>query len=109
MTAYLQPVSNYVPQGINEGNIAYVRAVNPQAFMNTNDTLAITIPPGQDPGLVPAELYFPSLTPSPTQPQNYGPGVQVVSHDTAKGVTIVKALGTLILNDEILLEYIGGE
>jgi hypothetical protein len=113
-TAYTQAVSAYVPQGINEANIAYARVVVPNN-MASGDTLAITIPPGQDPGLIPAELYFPSMTPSggtpPTGAQTYGSGVQVVSHNVTTGVTTVKPAqtGSLALNDEILLEYIGGE
>jgi hypothetical protein len=101
-----------VARGVNDGNIEYSRAIIPHAI-NPGDTLSINVPPGQDPGLIPAEIYFPTVTPyaSPTGPQLYGGGVQVVSHDNILGITVVKCIasGTVTGGDEILLEYIGGE
>jgi hypothetical protein len=100
--------SSYTPQGINEGNIAYSRAIVP-ANMTIGQTLSVTVPPGQDPGLIPLGLYFPSVRPSAIQPQIYGPGVTVVSHDTVAGVTVLSVVGSLALNDEIIMEFLGGE
>ena len=112
--AFTQPISAYVPQGINESNIAYTRAIVP-SNMSPGDTLSITTPPGQDPGLIPSEYWFPTVYPvlgvngTPTGPQNYGAPLIMVSHDTTLGITKLSSPSGITAGAEVLLEFIGGE
>lgn len=109
--AFTQLASSYVPQGINEGNIAYVKAVVPSS-MSPGDTLAITVPSGQDPGLMPSEVWFPTIYQSgspPSSVQTYGNALITVSHDVTKGITVLTAPTGITAGAIVMLEYIGGE
>lgn len=105
--AYGPTAEQYVPQGMNEGNVVYARVTVPHAMI-ANDTWTVTTPAGADPVFLPAKLNYPQFVP-PTPPATVwtaGLGFTVTQHDASTGTTTLKALGTAAVGDIVLLEYI---
>jgi len=114
-TAYAATTVEYVPMGVNQGNLVAVRGTSPHNLTAGTDTITVTLPSGVDPDVMPIDGLIPTYTPPASGTSWAVSGyLQVTAHDCSTGITTLKSVNitgapvdSTLSGDVFLIRYQG--
>lgn len=94
----------YIPQGVNQANMALVRVLCPA--MSSTDTLDVSLPAGVDPTLIPVSY---SVLDTASDPYVVEGDLTLTNHNVATGKTRFTAGDTVANTCILTILYVAGD